>query len=100
MRVNPRELNPYFKDNGSGYPDDGVEKKVGGDQLPPTSLIGDGGASGSGRLWKKDGIPLVNWLSLQHLGWLPHRSRAHRHAKKRKKQKERINQGTRCYDRW
>ena len=45
MKVNPRELNPYFKDNGSGYPDDGVEKKVGGDQLPPTSLIGDGGAS-------------------------------------------------------
>ncbi|KAJ6752198.1 hypothetical protein OIU85_002603 [Salix viminalis] len=45
MRVNPRELNPYFKDNGSGYPDDGVEKKVGGDQLPPSSVIGDGGAS-------------------------------------------------------
>jgi len=45
MRVNPRELNPYFKDNGSGYPDDGVEKKVGVDQLPSSSLIGDGGAS-------------------------------------------------------
>ncbi|CAK7338332.1 unnamed protein product [Dovyalis caffra] len=44
-RVNPRELNPYLKDNGSGYPDDGVEKKVGGDQLPSSSVVGDGGAS-------------------------------------------------------
>ncbi|XP_021604402.1 CWF19-like protein 2 isoform X2 [Manihot esculenta] len=44
-RVNPRELNPYLKDNGSGYPDDSEEKVGGGHQLPSSSLVGDGGAS-------------------------------------------------------
>ncbi|KAF2290348.1 hypothetical protein GH714_011799 [Hevea brasiliensis] len=44
-RVNPRELNPYLKDNGSGYPDDAEEKRAGGHRLPSSSLVGDGGAS-------------------------------------------------------
>ncbi|KAJ4843823.1 hypothetical protein Tsubulata_014030 [Turnera subulata] len=45
MKVNPRELNPYLKDNGSGYPDDTVEKRDDSNQLPSSSLVGDGGAS-------------------------------------------------------
>ncbi|EEF35967.1 nucleic acid binding protein, putative [Ricinus communis] len=44
-RVNPRELNPYLKDNGSGYPDDAEEQRGGGHQLPSSSVVGDGGAS-------------------------------------------------------
>ncbi|CAN1841170.1 CWF19-like protein 2 [Linum perenne] len=43
-RVNPRELNPYLKDDGSGYPDEAEEKR-GRDQLPKSSVVGDGGAS-------------------------------------------------------
>ncbi|XP_048333604.2 uncharacterized protein LOC107422825 isoform X2 [Ziziphus jujuba] len=43
--VNPRELNPYLKDNGSGYPEDNVEAKLGGDKLMSSSIVGDGGAS-------------------------------------------------------
>lgn len=43
--MNPRELNPYLKGNGSGYPDDADEKRSGEDQLPSSSLVGDGGAS-------------------------------------------------------
>ncbi|PON83323.1 Cwf19-like protein [Trema orientale] len=44
-KVNPRELNPYLKDNGSGYPVDNDEPKAGGSELLPSSLVGDGGAS-------------------------------------------------------
>lgn len=44
-KVNPRELNPYLKDNGSGYPEDNVEAKLGGDKLMSSSIVGDGGAS-------------------------------------------------------
>ncbi|KAL1219139.1 Zinc finger CCCH domain-containing protein 59 [Cardamine amara subsp. amara] len=44
-KVNPRELNPYLKDNGSGYPEEESEKKHGKDQLLPTSVVGDGGVS-------------------------------------------------------
>ncbi|KAJ8765166.1 hypothetical protein K2173_011426 [Erythroxylum novogranatense] len=43
--VNPRELNPYLKDNGTGYPDDEDEKRGVSSQLPSTALVGDGGAS-------------------------------------------------------
>ncbi|KAJ6724348.1 hypothetical protein OIU85_022288 [Salix viminalis] len=85
-RVNPREMNPNLKDDGRVYPDDGAEKKVGGDHLPSSSLVEDGGASWRlktetsivgidslkfYRLRKKDGVPLVNSLPLQHLTWLP-----------------------------
>ncbi|XP_062108164.1 uncharacterized protein LOC133819037 isoform X2 [Humulus lupulus] len=43
--VNPRELNPYFKDDGSGYPEENVEPKAGDPKLLSSSLVGDGGAS-------------------------------------------------------
>lgn len=43
-KVNPRELNPYFKDDGSGYPEesDGVKSES---HLLSTAIVGDGGAS-------------------------------------------------------
>lgn len=44
MKANPRELNPYFKDNGSGYPEEDGPKS-GGDRHMPSSVVGDGGAS-------------------------------------------------------
>ncbi|XP_060178775.1 uncharacterized protein LOC132608970 [Lycium barbarum] len=44
-KVNPRELNPYLKDGGSGYPDDPEGTKSGGSQLLSTTAVGDGGAS-------------------------------------------------------
>ncbi|GAB2299091.1 hypothetical protein Dimus_033162 [Dionaea muscipula] len=42
---NSSELNPYLKDNGSGYPEDGDQLRSGGGQLLSSSLVGDGGAS-------------------------------------------------------
>ncbi|GAA0153851.1 hypothetical protein LIER_37750 [Lithospermum erythrorhizon] len=42
---NPRELNPYYNDNGSGYPHESEEAKTPGNQLLSSSLVGDGGAS-------------------------------------------------------
>ncbi|XP_047171883.1 CWF19-like protein 2 isoform X1 [Vigna umbellata] len=44
-KVNPKELNPYLKDSGSGYPEEKDGAKVGADQLLSSSLVGDGGAS-------------------------------------------------------
>ncbi|GAB4850975.1 hypothetical protein Ancab_030271 [Ancistrocladus abbreviatus] len=44
-KANSRELNPYLKDNGSGYPEDADQLKRGGDRLLSSSLVGDGGAS-------------------------------------------------------
>ncbi|XP_050218502.1 uncharacterized protein LOC126669162 [Mercurialis annua] len=44
-KVNPRELNPYLKDDGSGYPDEAEEQRAGTKQLPSSSVVGDGGAS-------------------------------------------------------
>ncbi|KAG5128463.1 hypothetical protein JHK82_029298 [Glycine max] len=43
-KANPKELNPYLKDNGSGYPEESGAK-VGADQLLSSSLVGDGGAT-------------------------------------------------------
>ncbi|XP_035542899.1 CWF19-like protein 2 isoform X1 [Juglans regia] len=43
-KVHPKELNPYLKDNGSGYPEDINRSKTSGDQLL-SSVVGDGGAS-------------------------------------------------------
>ncbi|KAL8208789.1 hypothetical protein R6Q57_008201 [Mikania cordata] len=40
-KVNPRELNPYLKNDGSGYP----EEEGGESNLLSTSVVGDGGAS-------------------------------------------------------
>lgn len=44
-KSNPRELNPYLKDNGSGYPEDTDGANAGGDHLISSTVIGDGGAS-------------------------------------------------------
>ncbi|ESQ29737.1 hypothetical protein EUTSA_v10023321mg [Eutrema salsugineum] len=44
-KVNPRELNPYLKGNGTGYPEEESDERRGKDQLLPTSVVGDGGAS-------------------------------------------------------
>lgn len=43
--MNPRELNPYLKDDGGGYPEDNDKPKSGGDKLMSSSIVGDGGAS-------------------------------------------------------
>ncbi|CBI26380.3 uncharacterized protein LOC100264750 [Vitis vinifera] len=45
MKVNPRELNPYLKDDGNGYPEEMDGTKVGGNRLLSSSVVGDGGAS-------------------------------------------------------
>lgn len=42
--MNPRELNPYLKDDGSGYPEDS-NANAGQNHLLSSSLVGDGGAS-------------------------------------------------------
>ncbi|KAL2324205.1 hypothetical protein Fmac_023263 [Flemingia macrophylla] len=44
-KVNPKELNPYLKDNGCGYPEESDIAKGGAKQLLSSSLVGDGGAS-------------------------------------------------------
>lgn len=44
-KMNPRELNPYLKDNGNGYPVDADGNKASREQLLSSSLVGDGGAS-------------------------------------------------------
>ncbi|GMY24463.1 CWF19-like protein 2 isoform X2 [Fagus crenata] len=43
--AHPRELNPYLKDNGSGYPDDIDGSKASGEKNLSSSVVGDGGAS-------------------------------------------------------
>ncbi|EPS65503.1 hypothetical protein M569_09269, partial [Genlisea aurea] len=42
---NPREVNPYLKDNGSGYPEEGDLMKNDNKSLLSSSVVGDGGAS-------------------------------------------------------
>ncbi|XP_042509659.1 CWF19-like protein 2 homolog isoform X2 [Macadamia integrifolia] len=44
-KPNPIELNPYLKDNGSGFPEKGNGTNIGRDQLLSSSVVGDGGAS-------------------------------------------------------
>lgn len=44
-KVHPREMNPYLKDDGSGYPEDTDGSKASGDKLLSSSVVGDGGAS-------------------------------------------------------
>lgn len=43
-RTNSKELNPYLKDTGSGYPDDASISEA-SNQLLSSSVVGDGGAS-------------------------------------------------------
>lgn len=38
-------MNPYLKENRSGYPEESDGAKVGAEQLLSSSLVGDGGAS-------------------------------------------------------
>ncbi|XP_008391166.3 uncharacterized protein [Malus domestica] len=45
IKVNPRELNPHLKDDGSGYPEDTDEPEATGNKLLSSSVVGDGGAS-------------------------------------------------------
>ncbi|GAV71200.1 CwfJ_C_2 domain-containing protein/CwfJ_C_1 domain-containing protein [Cephalotus follicularis] len=45
IKVNSRELNPYLRENGGGYPEEADEKNAYRDQLLPSSVVGDGGAS-------------------------------------------------------
>ncbi|KAL5542163.1 hypothetical protein UlMin_009873 [Ulmus minor] len=45
IKVNPRELNPYLTDNGSGYPEEKDEPKAGSSKLLSSTVVGDGGAS-------------------------------------------------------
>ncbi|XP_006838815.2 CWF19-like protein 2 isoform X1 [Amborella trichopoda] len=44
-KPNPKELNPYLKDNGSGYPDESNMNTKDESLLPPSLVVGDGGAS-------------------------------------------------------
>ncbi|XP_057472439.1 uncharacterized protein LOC130761015 [Actinidia eriantha] len=41
----PRELNPYLKNNGTGYPEPADGTKAGRNQLLSSAVVGDGGAS-------------------------------------------------------
>ncbi|XP_058755027.1 uncharacterized protein LOC131628175 isoform X2 [Vicia villosa] len=44
-KTNPRELNPYLKDDGSGYPEESDGVVVAACKLLSPSLVGDGGVS-------------------------------------------------------
>ncbi|KAF8660676.1 hypothetical protein HU200_057502 [Digitaria exilis] len=44
VRPNPKELNPYLKDNGTGYPEESTPTNT-SNQLLASSVVGDGGAS-------------------------------------------------------
>ncbi|ONK59634.1 uncharacterized protein A4U43_C08F8640 [Asparagus officinalis] len=101
-RTNRRELNPYLKDNGSGYPDDASPLEVGTSQLLSSSVVGDGGASWRLKALKRareqaaregrklDEVVEERWGSLGHLATsvAAHRaapSHAHLHAIKGRK---------------
>lgn len=45
QRSNPKELNPYLKDKGNGYPDEESRGMTRESQPFPSSVVGDGGAS-------------------------------------------------------
>lgn len=61
MRPNPKELNPYLKDNGIGYPEESTPSNV-GSQLLASFVVGNGGAS-----WKAKGKKYVHGKSLLHV---------------------------------
>ncbi|PKU65430.1 CWF19-like protein 2 [Dendrobium catenatum] len=109
-RVNPKELNPYLQDDGSGYPNDALNSAGGSSQLLSSSLVGDGGASWRLKALKRakeqaarEGLTLQEvvgerWGSLQELATsvAVHRSapaHAHLHAiKERKKGQSNIEE--------
>lgn len=101
-RLNPKELNPYLQDNGSGYPNDALNSAAGSSQLLSSSIVGDGGASWRLKALKRakeqaarEGLTLQEvvgerWGSLQDLATsvAVHRSapvHAHLHAIKERK---------------
>ncbi|XP_047092459.1 CWF19-like protein 2 [Lolium rigidum] len=43
-KPNPKEMNPYLRDNGAGYPDESTPSRE-ASQLLASSVVGDGGAS-------------------------------------------------------
>ena len=43
-KANPRELNPYLKDDGSGYLEETDGSIATGDRLLSSSIVGGGGA--------------------------------------------------------
>ncbi|KAL8162753.1 hypothetical protein V2J09_014242 [Rumex salicifolius] len=45
QKANPKELNPYFRDDGCGYPEEDNQTKTSKENLLSSSLVGDGGAS-------------------------------------------------------
>ncbi|VFR00221.1 unnamed protein product [Cuscuta campestris] len=77
--VNPRELNPYLKNNGSGYPEDSEGNKAGVEQFLSSAVVGDGGASWRLKSLKRaqeqaaregrklDEVVEERWSSLNHL---------------------------------
>ncbi|XP_052199215.1 uncharacterized protein LOC127806162 [Diospyros lotus] len=44
-KENPRELNPYMRNDGTGYPEVAGGTKTGGNQHQSSAVVGDGGAS-------------------------------------------------------
>ncbi|XP_072979616.1 uncharacterized protein [Typha angustifolia] len=114
-KTNPRELNPYLKDNGSGYPDDAALPE-GGDKLLSSSVVGDGGASWRLKALKRakeqatregrklDDIVQERWGSLGQLAGSVAASRvapshAHLHAIKNRKRAQAGNdEDVRCND--
>lgn len=103
IKVNPRELNPYLKDNGTGYPEEADEKRAGVDRLLSSSVVGDGGASWRLKALKRaedqaaregrklEEVVLERWGSLDILAeyGAPRRAaapRAHLHAIRNRKQ--------------
>uniref|UniRef100_A0A0A8XZB8 Cwf19-like C-terminal domain-containing protein n=1 Tax=Arundo donax TaxID=35708 RepID=A0A0A8XZB8_ARUDO len=91
-RANLRELNPYLRDNGSGYPDESTPPNA-GSQLLSSSVVGDGGASWRLKALKRakeqaaregrklDEVVEERWGSLGHLAVSVSASRAaHSHA--------------------
>lgn len=45
IKFNPRELNPYLKSNGSGYPEGSDQRNSDQNPLLSSAVVGDGGAS-------------------------------------------------------